>query len=270
MFPVDLDDPNSSLLNSISWAIRNWRVFLQWRYVPWYVLLVLLAASAIFTAVYHKSLVKLLEPTSHHLKRSWWGWILPVVILFIVSFPPLFGHEVIAILCGIVWSFSVALGIVALGTLLGEIGNFYAFKTCLRGRARKMERKSTDYACLARIIRDGGFVVVLMARLSAIPGHFTTAIFATVGMSIGIFTLAAVLSLPKQAAIVYVGVAIKISGYKTERHTDKIIKYSVLVITAIVTVLAAIYIYHHMRIARPAVQRQLRHQRFLMLCDAAT
>ncbi|KAF8755202.1 hypothetical protein RHS01_05399 [Rhizoctonia solani] len=137
------------------------------------------------------------------------GWLIPIVVLFIISFPPLFGHEIVAVLCGLVWGLWIGFAIVCAGTLLGEIGNFYAFRYCLRGRAIKMERKNPSYACLARVVRDGGFLVAFVVRLSAIPGHFTTAVFSTCGMGIWIFTLAAFLSLPKQFITVYLGVILE-------------------------------------------------------------
>lgn len=52
------------------------------------------------------------------------GWVIPIVVLFVISFPPLFGHEIVAVLCGLVWGLWIGFGIVAAGTLLGEIGNF--------------------------------------------------------------------------------------------------------------------------------------------------
>jgi uncharacterized membrane protein YdjX (TVP38/TMEM64 family) len=38
--------------------------------------------------------------------------------------PQLFGHEIVAILCGVVWGLWVGFAIVAAGTFLGELGNF--------------------------------------------------------------------------------------------------------------------------------------------------
>ena len=46
-----------------------------------------------------------------------------------------------------------------------------AFKYCCRARGEKLERTNIFYACLARVVRDGGFKIALIARLSAIPGH---------------------------------------------------------------------------------------------------
>ena len=47
-----------------------------------------------------------------------------------------------------------------------------------------MEKQRLSYACLARAVREGGFKIALIARLSAIPGHFTTAVtpFDSLGM----------------------------------------------------------------------------------------
>ena len=69
------------------------------------------------------------------------GWLIPIAILFIISFPPvrdpnhdhllcthssmqLFGHEIVAILVGVIWGLGVGFAIVAAGTFLGEIGNY--------------------------------------------------------------------------------------------------------------------------------------------------
>lgn len=53
-----------------------------------------------------------------------YGFLIPIAIMFVISFPPLFGHEIVAVLCGLVWGLGVGFAIVAAGTLLGEIGNF--------------------------------------------------------------------------------------------------------------------------------------------------
>jgi uncharacterized membrane protein YdjX (TVP38/TMEM64 family) len=178
--------------------------------------------------------------------------------MFIISFPPLFGHEVslegaglaasggpsgraaaqlqrhghrlrqiVAIICGIVWGLWAGFGIVAAGTLAGEVGNYYAFKYCLRPRAAKYENKNITYHCLSYVMREGGFWIVFMARLSAIPGHLTTAVFATCGMNFWIFLIATILTLPKQLVTVYLGVLILNKDMSTK---SKIISYTVLAV----------------------------------------
>jgi uncharacterized membrane protein YdjX (TVP38/TMEM64 family) len=48
------------------------------------------------------------------------GWLIPIAILIIISFPPLFGHELVALLCGVIYGLWIGFGIVAAGTFLGE------------------------------------------------------------------------------------------------------------------------------------------------------
>lgn len=110
---------------------------------------------------------------------------------------------------------------------------------------------------------------MLLARLSAIPGHFTTAVFATVGMGFFVFTLATLLSMPKQLLVVYLGVVIAQSGNGAEPTSSKIVKYAVLAVSTLVTIFVAIYLYGRMHKARPIVQGQLRDRRYQMLTDAA-
>jgi len=47
------------------------------------------------------------------------------------------------------------------------------FKYCCRGRAAKLERENIGYACLAKVVRDGGFKIAVIVRLSIVPGHCT-------------------------------------------------------------------------------------------------
>lgn len=144
----------------------------------WYILLVLLIVGVALLTIYHRQIVDWLTPVSQKVKSVSWGWVIVVAILFVISFPPLFGHEIVGVLCGVVYGLWLGFGILSLGTLLGEIGNFYAFKLCLKRTAEKYERKSINYACMAHITREGGFLVILLARLSALPGHISTAVFA--------------------------------------------------------------------------------------------
>ncbi|EST09892.1 SNARE associated Golgi protein [Kalmanozyma brasiliensis GHG001] len=271
-FPPDLDDENGGKtgLQAAKDLLKGWKSWFKLRYLHWWVMLIVVVAIVVLTTLYHKQIVDWLTPISRKVTTVAWGWIIPVAILFIISFPPLFGHEIVLILVGLVYGIWIGFGIASLGTLLGEIGNFYAFKTCLRSTAAKYERKNIHYACMADMVRDGGFWVMFLARLSAIPGHFTTAVFATVGMNIFIFTFAAVLALPKQLLIVYLGVAIKNSGDGTEDTKSKVIKYVVLVISFIITVWTAYWLYQKMEKVRPSVSARLRQKRYELLLQART
>ena len=113
-----------------------------------------------------------------------------------------------------------------------------AFRTILRRRAERLEHDSLKYGLLSHVIREGGFKIALMARLSAIPPHcesscgvlvnyylancflpVLTVIFSTSGLKVWVFTLAAFLSLPRQFATVYLGLLFDGNGCKCTHLT---------------------------------------------------
>ena len=87
------------------------------------------------------------------------GWLIPIGIIFILSFPPLVGNEIVHLIVGAAWGLWIGFGIVAAGTILGETGTFLVFKYSCRARAEKIERENLYYGCIARVIRDANFLV---------------------------------------------------------------------------------------------------------------
>ncbi|KAI0636341.1 hypothetical protein C8Q77DRAFT_1051572 [Trametes polyzona] len=189
--------------------------------------------------VLHKKIVHKLQPFAHWMHDAPGGWLIPIGIMFIISFPPLFGHEIIAVLCGDVWGVWIGFGIVAAGTLLGELGNYFAFKWCCSARGKRIEEKRLKWALYAEVVREGGIVIPTIMRLTFIPGHLLTAIFSTCGMSVWTFFVAATLSLPKQLAVVYLGVQQE-SG-ENQAQTGGI-KAVVILATLAMTFLGMMYI----------------------------
>ncbi|KAI0761575.1 hypothetical protein BD413DRAFT_485762 [Trametes elegans] len=201
-----------------------------------------IVAAITFTAVflaYQNRIVEWMRPFANWMHDTKGGWMIPIAIMFVLSFPPLFGHEIIAILCGDVWGVWIGFGIVSAGTVLGELGNFYAFKWCCASRGRQLEERRLSYALYAQVVREGGLVVPTVMRLTFIPGHLLTAIFSTCGMSVWSFFVAATLSLPKQLATVYLGVAQSTGSKSTLTGA---IKAGVVLATVAMTYVAMRYI----------------------------
>ncbi|PVG04057.1 hypothetical protein CPB86DRAFT_747201 [Serendipita vermifera] len=258
--PSEIEDSKRGV---VDWKkLLNWRTYAKVKYIPWFLALIVCIVLVALMTLYHKEIVHWLKPVADWMHEKSWGWVIPIVVLFVISFPPLFGHEIVAVLCGLVWGLWVGFGIVAAGTLLGEIGNYYAFKYCCSSRGEKLERQKLSYACLARVVREGGFKIALIARLSAIPGHFTTAVFSTCGMGIVVFTIAAILSMPKQFITVYLGVILEHSTDSPEEQAankkSRLISNIVLAITILITVAAGWYIWKEMNRVKPIVQKERR------------
>ncbi|KAJ7185772.1 hypothetical protein C8R46DRAFT_1025730 [Mycena filopes] len=217
---------------------RSWQ---EWARIV--LVLVVVVVVIILVEVYHDKIIDALMPVTQWLHRTTAGWLIPIVVLVALSFPP-----IVAMLAGLVWGFGEGFGIVAAGTILGEICTFYTFKSCLSKRGEKLERSSLSYGTLARVVRDGGLSIAIVVRFSALPSHFTTAVFATCGMRFWMFLVAAVVSLPKQVALVYIGVALASSGSKSNK-----VQKIVTAVTVVITVLAMLYIRRLMFKARPEV-----------------
>lgn len=233
--------------------LMKWRFWIRKEWIWWYLALAVLATLTALMTIYHEEIVAWLEPAADWMYAIPFGWLIPIGVTIVLSFPPLFGQEIVGVLCGLVWGLWIGFAIFAGGTLLGEIANFYAFKYCCRSTGEKWERTQITYACLARVVREGGFKIVLAARLSAIPGHFSTAVCSICGTGIISFSIATILSLPKQFITVYLGVMIKDAGEGKDNSKSTIINAVVLTITFIITAVAMWYIYDQMNKVKPSV-----------------
>ncbi|CAE6399279.1 unnamed protein product [Rhizoctonia solani] len=232
------------------------------RFVVTVVVVIILIIITILLSVFHKQIVKALLPAAKWVKAAPAGWLIPIALLIVLSIPPLFGAEIVHLLCGMFYGLGVGFLLVCVGTILGETLTFFMFRYWLRSRADKLERGkgSPQWAALARVIREGGFWVALVIRYSAIPTHVGTALFAACGMNFWVFLLTLGLSLPRQLAGVYIGV---LAGEEAEGHPskiDKTISTVVLVITIVVTIISMRWIAGRMKAAALTIIRERRAQ----------
>ncbi|CAE6458386.1 unnamed protein product [Rhizoctonia solani] len=230
------------------------------RFVVTVVVVIILIIITILLSIFHKQIVKALLPAARWVKKTPAGWLIPIALLVVLSIPPLFGAEIVHLLCGMFYGLGVGFLLVCVGTILGEMLTFFMFRYCLRSRADKLERGkgSPQWAALARVIREGGFWVALVIRYSAIPTHVGTALFAACGMNFWVFLLTLVLSLPRQLAGVYIGV---LAGEEAEGHPskiDKTISTVILVVTIVVTIVAMRWIAGRMKAAALSIIREHR------------
>ncbi|KAF3051835.1 Tlg2-vesicle protein [Didymella keratinophila] len=216
----------------------NWKkILLSPKYIPWHIFGIAILIATVFITLRHDEVVAKLRPFSEKVRDLPAGWLIPIAILVIISFPPLFGHEIIALLCGVVYGLWIGFAIVAAGTFIGEIGTWFAFKYLFRRKAEKLERTNLNYGAMARLTRDGGFFIVLIIRLSAIPAHLSTAVFSTCDVKFWYFVVAALLSLPKQIFLVYLGVLL------VQDSNDSVIKIIMFGTVFVITVAMGVWIW---------------------------
>jgi len=106
--------------------------------------------------------------------------------------------------------------------------------------------------------------MVLVIRLSAIPSHFSTAVFSTCGVRFLPFAIATFLTLPKQIFLVYLGVLLL-----QDKH-DSSAKNAAFAIAFLLTLVMAGYIWYSMRaIKRVLLAEQAARRKAALEVDAA-
>lgn len=137
----------------------------------------------------------------------------------------------------------------------------------LRRKAIELERKNLNYGALARLTRDGGFWIVLVIRLSAIPSHFSTAVFSTCNVKFWHFFVATFLSLPKQIFLVYLGVLL------VQQKESDVVQSVMFGAVFVVTIVLGVYIWFKMRkikkvlLDEQAQRREVRLQEEMAMQD---
>lgn len=133
----------------------------------------------ILTFIFHKQLLDWAKPLAQKYTQKPGGFLLPAVLLIIVSFPPFFGHEFISVLVGFIYG-NVGFLIVVVSITIGETLLFLGFRHIFRDRLVQFRRKYENYDIFVRVIERGGFPMLLAIRCSAMPGHFSTPLFASI------------------------------------------------------------------------------------------
>lgn len=226
-----------------------------------YIVLTILTTLIILLIIYDTQIIRAIQPAATWMYKLKFGWLIPIAILFVMSFPPLGGQEIVAAVCGLVWGTWAGFGIVAAGTFLGEVANFFAFKYFCTTRGEKIEQSSVIYSALGRVVREGGFKVAVIVRYSVIPSHFATALFAVCGMNIFVYMLAALLSLPKQFINVYIGTLLETSANSSSTSLNSIVSDVVGVITVLITIAAMWYVTRAMNRVKPQIVYERRKAR---------
>ncbi|GAA5987927.1 hypothetical protein JCM10908_007273 [Rhodotorula pacifica] len=239
---------------------RSARSSFKRKYWLWWFVGIILVVAVVLLAIFRDKIVDKFEPHKEAIVKFPASWVIPIVVLVILSFPPLGGHEIVILVVGLVWGVWKGFAIACAGTFIGEVACYYVFRYFLTDRAAKIESKNIFYACVARMMRHGSLWIIIVVRFSAVPGHVVTAIQSTVGMSIWIYSIAIIVSLPKQLAVVWLGYEFGVNKHTADPakvHEQKVISLSVFFGTAVATVLALYIVYMRARKLYPEILREM-------------
>ncbi|KAJ4421126.1 hypothetical protein N0V82_003890 [Gnomoniopsis sp. IMI 355080] len=220
-------------------------------------LLVVLLILAILFEVYKSDFERWVTPLTDWLDaREAWSWVIPVVILIVLSFPPLFGHEIVLLVVGLAYPLGIAIGIACAGAIIGEALclikiNSIVFKFFLTSYAEKRMREKVRWAAVGRLANESGFWGVLVIRYSVVPPHLANPIFSTTGMKFWIYMATVIASLPK--VIVFVALGTPTSEHSKGAKAGKVVAIGVVVV---ITLFATRWIRRKMAIVTKEIEAE--------------
>ncbi|KAH9214077.1 hypothetical protein DL95DRAFT_390027 [Leptodontidium sp. 2 PMI_412] len=193
-----------------------------------------------------------MKPVSDWLKaRESWSWTIPTAILVILSFPPLFGHEIVQLIVGLAYPLGVALGIACAGAVIGEAACFIVFKYFFTGWVEKKIAQKVNWAATARVTQEAGFRGVLVIRYSIVPPHLANPLFSCTGMKFWVYMATVVLSLPKSMVFVALG-----SPSSKNSKAAKWGKVAAIAVVVIITIFASMWIRKKMAVATRTIMAE--------------
>lgn len=227
---------------------KKWQKRLFW-IVPLCILAVVLV---VLFEVYKTDFERWLQPLANWLSaRDSWSWTIPVGILVILSFPPLFGHEIVQLLVGIAYPFGVALAIAIAGAILGEAACFVVFKYMFSGYVERKIADKVNWAATARVAQTAGFRGVLVIRYSIVPPHLANPLFACTGMKFWLYMTTVILSLPKSLVFVALG-----SPSSQNSKAAKWGKAAAIFVVVVITLIASVWIRKQMKVATQQIEAE--------------
>lgn len=113
--PAALDEQETNY-QPVDWK----KVLFTPKYAVLWVVLIIIGALTALISLKHDQVVEALRPFAENVRDIPAGWLIFVAVLFVISFPPLFGHELVALLAGVVYGLWIGFGVVAAGTFIGE------------------------------------------------------------------------------------------------------------------------------------------------------
>lgn len=131
-------------------------------------------------AVFHKQVLHWMISFSDNYRHLKFGWLIILLLLFAVSFPPLIGYSALSAFTGMVYGFPGGWPLLAAGTLFGSFLSFLTFRYLLHDRAEQLARANVKFMAFAKTLEFDKFVLLWLIRLCPLPYSLSNAAMSSV------------------------------------------------------------------------------------------
>lgn len=149
------------------------RILYAFVFVTWHLVL-------LTVAILSNRLQRNLAPLAHRMLQTPGAWFILSALIVLVSIPPLFGHELLAVVAGYVYGDRYGFLLLMISSIVGESIVYFAFRFWLKNYISSFRRKyDKNYGVFVGVVEDGGIVMLWLIRMSVIPPHFSTPLFSS-------------------------------------------------------------------------------------------
>lgn len=204
------------------------------------VIFVLWHAILLVVAIFSNKLQSNLQPLASRMERLTGAWIVLSLLIAVVSIPPLFGHELLAVIAGYVYGIRSGFAILTISSILGETLVYFAFRFWLKHALDAFRsRHRQNYAIFVSVIEEGGLLMLCFVRMSVIPPHFSTPLFSSLdSITWYSWLLANILASPvKFFPSVFVGALLR------DKHNNSLIGDLFFILSTVTTLGVLFHIY---------------------------
>lgn len=215
----------------------------------WFILFFYACLAALITVGTQGRVAQLTFDSAQALRNIPYGYLLLIVVMIVVSFPPFIGHGPLLHLFGFtygMWGFFPA----AAGTLLASVVVFATLRMMFGKKPRMLTPKNERWRALEAVIRSKGMPLIILIRMSTlVPWAWSNSLFASIAsVSLLQFFIATWFVLPKVFIHVFVGAILaRLSDSRVQKRVRLLTRFlnSILIVGGItLTFIASSLVYY--------------------------
>lgn len=209
----------------------------------WFILLFYAGLATLITLGTQGRVAQLTFDSAQALRNIPYGYMLLIVVMIVVSFPPFIGHGSLLHLFGFtygMWGFFPA----AFGTMLASVVVFATLRMMFGKKPRMLTPTNEKWRALEAVIRSKGMPLIILIRMSSVvPWAWSNSLFASIAsVSLLQFFIATWFVLPKVFIHVFVGAILaRLSDTRVRERVHILTRFlnSILLIGGILLTFAA-------------------------------
>lgn len=212
-------------------------------------LCVLEAILLFIVVVKREAIMHWLVEVSNDLKEKWYTAPLLMLLIILVSFPPVVGYTFLSLSTGLIYGLSIkGWFILAFSTVVGSVAAFTVFKKVLRSQAEKLIRMNSKLEAVSSVLQDNdSYYILALIRLCPFPYSFTNGALAGIyGISIRNFAIANVVTTPKALMYLFIGDRLKSMG-EADSGAARLLNFISIVLACVFLVLTTWLLYYRFK-----------------------